>query len=469
MARGQYVEDALRYSLHFPTVTARSMSMGGAFTSLGGDFSSSYLNPAGLGLYRKSEFSFSPGLEYNGVRSTYFKETNEDYSYQFLLGNAAYVGTMLTGRDNGLVSTSLAIGYSRLNNYKGNTFTKGINPDNSLADYFMDYANGVDPELLEPFYERLAFDAYVIDTIPGSAFEYQTPVFLPVTQQKTIRTKGGTGEWDFSFGANLSNMFYTGIGLGIRHVNYHEISVHSEFDDMNHNDFNNFAFTEELDAEGTGLSVRMGLMVRLLKFVRIGGSIHLPTFYRISEKYYNTLRSEFDGQEVYDIKPTNSDGTELEAGTFRYRLFTPLRIMGGASVQIGDAALLAADVEYVDYSSMRLREADGETDFESSNREIENTYQRVLNIKAGGELRLGNFALRAGGAYYPSPFTSTENNKDARYGEITGGMGYRDNNVFFDLGVSGMVHNEDYFLYWDNAAGLKQSRLRLMATLGFRL
>ena len=40
--------------------TARVMGMGGAFTSLGADLSSMALNPAGLGMYRSNEFSFTP-------------------------------------------------------------------------------------------------------------------------------------------------------------------------------------------------------------------------------------------------------------------------------------------------------------------------------------------------------------------------------------------------------------------------
>jgi hypothetical protein len=37
--------------------TARSQAMGGAFTALGGDLSNTYINPAGLGFYNRSEFS----------------------------------------------------------------------------------------------------------------------------------------------------------------------------------------------------------------------------------------------------------------------------------------------------------------------------------------------------------------------------------------------------------------------------
>ena len=40
--------------------TARIRAMGGAATSLGGDLSSAYLNPAGLGFYNRSDFSITP-------------------------------------------------------------------------------------------------------------------------------------------------------------------------------------------------------------------------------------------------------------------------------------------------------------------------------------------------------------------------------------------------------------------------
>ena len=48
--------------------TARTAAMGGAFTSLGADASSMDINPAGIAMYRRSEFSFSPSL--NIIRTT---------------------------------------------------------------------------------------------------------------------------------------------------------------------------------------------------------------------------------------------------------------------------------------------------------------------------------------------------------------------------------------------------------------
>ncbi|MFA6798620.1 MAG: hypothetical protein WCR39_04935, partial [Bacteroidales bacterium] len=49
----QNEQDALRYSFIQTGGTTRSISMGGAFGAVGGDFSSLSINPAGLGIYRK--------------------------------------------------------------------------------------------------------------------------------------------------------------------------------------------------------------------------------------------------------------------------------------------------------------------------------------------------------------------------------------------------------------------------------
>jgi hypothetical protein len=473
---GQYVEDALRYSQDFPAITARSLSMGGAFTSLGGDFSSVLLNPAGLGLYRKSEFEFTPMLDYTNTNSTYYGTKSSDYRYQFNLGSLGYVGTYNSSREKGLVSASLALGFVRQNNFNRNVYIRGTNPNNSLTDYFMNNAQGVNPENLDPFYERLAFDAYIIDTVPGTQYDYQTPVLLPIDQRKTIHEKGGDGEWAFATGLNFSNVFYVGLGLNIHQLHYDRTAVHSEFD-TDQNNFDRFFFTEDLHVDGTGFSMNFGAMARLLKIMRIGASLQLPTYYRMHENYYNTMYSQFDDGFSTNVYPTDANGNQLPEGQFRYKLNTPLKAQGGISVQLGQAGMIAADVEYVDYASMRLRENDTYTDFSTDNGDIQNVYKSVLNIKLGGEARFDNFSVRLGGGYYPSPVSSSISSPaifdyigtvpDSRT-ELTTGFGYRNEHFFFDLGYSHISHSEKYNLYFDNTASLKQGQNRFLATMGFR-
>ena len=52
--------DAFRFSQVNWSGTARFMGAGGAFGSIGGDFSALATNPAAIGLYKKDEITFTP-------------------------------------------------------------------------------------------------------------------------------------------------------------------------------------------------------------------------------------------------------------------------------------------------------------------------------------------------------------------------------------------------------------------------
>lgn len=61
--------DALRFSTLTQGGTARSNGMANAFGALGADPVAVAINPAGLGLYRTSEISFTPALDVNTAHS----------------------------------------------------------------------------------------------------------------------------------------------------------------------------------------------------------------------------------------------------------------------------------------------------------------------------------------------------------------------------------------------------------------
>ena len=70
--------DALRYAFYDYQGTARYTSMGGAFGALGGDLSALNQNPAGIAIYRRGEFSISPGFLFNNSESTYNGSISKD-------------------------------------------------------------------------------------------------------------------------------------------------------------------------------------------------------------------------------------------------------------------------------------------------------------------------------------------------------------------------------------------------------
>ena len=96
--------------------TARFISMGGAFTSLGGDISSMTQNPAGLGIYRKSDI----GLTFDVSIRNYKTDTNygsiKENQTKAIFDNIGYVGVIsLSGAMSNL---SWGVSYNRINSFE---------------------------------------------------------------------------------------------------------------------------------------------------------------------------------------------------------------------------------------------------------------------------------------------------------------------------------------------------------------
>jgi hypothetical protein len=72
---------------------ARYVSTGGAFGALGGNLSALSTNPASIGIYRRSEFSFSPALTIGQTEVTPegARSRNSDL-WNFNMGNFGMVG-----------------------------------------------------------------------------------------------------------------------------------------------------------------------------------------------------------------------------------------------------------------------------------------------------------------------------------------------------------------------------------------
>jgi hypothetical protein len=65
---------AKMFSTTAPTGTARFQALGGNHSALGADVSSASGNPAGLGFYTRSEFSFTPTYQSISNSSLYGRE-----------------------------------------------------------------------------------------------------------------------------------------------------------------------------------------------------------------------------------------------------------------------------------------------------------------------------------------------------------------------------------------------------------
>src|SRR5688500_1438374 len=89
--RAQNADDAVRYSFLNPTGTSRFSAMGGAFGALGADFSSISVDPGGLGIYKKSEISFTPSFYFQSADADFNGGGARDSNSNFNFGNAGMV------------------------------------------------------------------------------------------------------------------------------------------------------------------------------------------------------------------------------------------------------------------------------------------------------------------------------------------------------------------------------------------
>ena len=471
--RAQNETDALRYSQNFFGGTARSTAMGGAFGALGGDFSSASINPAGIGVYRSNELTVSPGLFYDNTSTSYLGNTRTDNMYQFTLNNLGFVFSNQTGKDKGWAGYTFGIGYNQLNNFNRNTMMGGImlsggSQSSSLLDNFTNNANA-NPQVWSDYYEELAWLANLMpfDTIGQEYWNDITDAGYGQSQRRRIQETGSMGETALTFGANYGNRLYFGATFGIHRMRYSQYTDHTELDDAQIIPyFNSFTFRETLETRGTGYTFKAGLIFRPISLIRIGAAFHIPTFYRIREDFYTDMQSTFDegtGEpDYFERSPVNQ---------FEYWLRTPYRAIGSVAFQIGRVAMIGVDYEYMDYRQANMDSRVSDYSLLDVNDRIQNIYSVAHNVRAGAELHMGPMYLRAGAAFYDSPYKSTEVNAEAWNFIYSGGLGFRSKSIFFDLAYSLRTQDYQYYLYIPedvNGATINANKHQFVATLGFR-
>lgn len=457
---------ALRFSQYNPFGTARYAAQGGAIGALGGDFTSVVTNPAGLGLYRSSEFSFSPSFYWVNTSSDFQGSRADDSKLRFGLGSMGMVNAMTRDQSKGIVGAAFAVGYSTLANFNNSTIMRGRNEYSSLLDDFTWHANA-NPDNLSPYYEQLAFDTYLMP-YDEQAGIYWHDMQLDGYGQQLYRSSiqsGYIGEYSLSGAFNFSNILYFGATLGFHAVRFYEDIYHTETDDDNHViDFDSFRFREFNSTRGWGITGRFGMIFRPIQMLRIGASFQLPTYYRLTDEKYTDMNSYFDSGSGI---PDASEGSPN--GIYDYRLQTPFRINANASLILFKLATVSAGYEYVDYSGARMDAYDYK--FMEENDRIRQDFVATHNLSAGAELRFGMLYLRGGGQYLMSPFADSRNNAEAWI--LSAGLGVRTGRYVFDMSYSHSNRNEVYGMYaydpGNNEVSLNEiNGNNLMITMGFK-
>jgi len=492
----QSPEDILRYSYFQQQGTARSIAIGGAMGSLGGDISALYVNPAGLGMYKTSEIVISPGFSMNNnkadFRGTNFKSNKTAFGFGT---TGAVFGNGHPYSKNR--SEAFSIGVTQTANYNNTITYKGLNDYSSYSEQFTEEAarsgySDFNTILNDPAYAfgtSLAIDTYLIDTFNnGNAIKGYPELILEsggaLNQEKTIKTTGGIYEIGLGYAANTNDKFYYGFSLGIPIVSYTRNTYFRESDatDNTNNGFNYSEWNDKLTTNGAGLNAKLGIIYKPATQVRLGLTVHTPSFYVLTDRESANMTTDIEDGAPYQSNSSNfiDGGT----GSTRYMSSSPWRIIASGSYVIHEISditkqkgFITADVEYNTYSSSSFASSDAQTaDDNTYYNELKSiikaSYKNALNFRLGGELKFNTWMVRLGGAYYGNPYKDSEISSNIT--QVGGGFGYRNKGIFIDLGYAYVMHKNVDFPYrlQDKAntfATYNNNQSNILLTFGFKL
>ncbi|MDA9555327.1 outer membrane protein transport protein [Pelobium sp.] len=440
----QYLADVLRFSQLQNSSTARIDATGGFKSSIGGDLSSLYGNPAGLGMFSKSEFGFTPSLKLrnNDISITGQNQNNNSSNLDFNNIGVVFHSKVYKKGDlkKGLISLNFGIGYQKKNAFKNDflytnqTAQTTPNTSNGLGDYFAETATqeGKTQNNLTSQVNGAAYDSRLITEDTNNPTIYYPLTALDANQIQTVNRSGGSSSVDFSMGANISNNVFIGASLGLASFKY--LSFEQTNENYNTQSLKyNVDYNRNFDTNGSGVNLKLGMILKPVNSLRIGLTFESPTWYTISDNYSEELNN----------KSANISG--IDSYPFDYQLRTPAKVNGGLSYFFGNNGFISADVGFVDYSTIKFTSNDATTS-SNTNRAVKQNYQNVINYNIGGEVKIqSNLLLRAGYQLQGNPYKNT-NNSDFEVKSYSGGLGYRFGNQFLDL----TLINSNNKLYYRN-------------------
>jgi len=453
---GQNFDLTEKFTLQDETATARSMGLAGAFGSVGADFSAATNNPAGIALFRKSELGLSLGYNDLSVDADFLDGNNPNLENKLSLNSiggvysqvfADYYGDSIVVRKTGLVNFTVAAGMNQRKDVREQIEFSGFNDINSLTTSLVRSANQfgrVGIADLDEF-ERQAFRTGLLDTtiLNDGSLNYDS--FLNaggIEQSGTIDRTGVHRTYYVSGGANFSNKLYVGATLGLPTLNYEETKTFTETDSQGtFADFTDFSQVDERTYDAVGAYFHAGAIYRANDFVRVGLNIKSPTVFSIEET------TEISTVANYATITRNSD-----SGTFNntYDLTTPWQAGGALVLMHPQYGLLSFEGDFINYASSRISFQDDQGAFEDREEQfkdnVQEFYGSTFNLRAGAEVKAGDFRLRGGYAINGSPYENEENQFGADYERkvIGAGIGYRlaPANITVDLGYNQITSGE---------------------------
>ena len=468
--------------------TARYVGMGGAMNALGADLSTMSVNPAAIGLYRRSDVALTGSFtsQPNAQDFCDISKTRASFD-QFGFVYSAKLG-------NEIKFVNFGFNYHKRRNMKNfigidNFATGGLSQSLQMLDLanyngWLDLRYDDDRNKTTPL-TCLGFDTQMIAPIYDDKGEIKEYVPSEADSYSYRRAQwGGIQQYDINISLNWNDQLYGGITFGVHNVDMHTGTFYSEeLIDYENNMLHEYFMTNEEALTGSGYDVKLGMVLRPIEEspFRIGFAVHTPIFYDLKADSYLYMNSPY--------KSEHADFSEADVDVIgnEYKIRTPWKINLSMATTIGNYLALDAEYEYCDYSSAKVSYHNGDyysNWFNSSkDRELNNEAKRFLNsvstFKVGAEARLTkNISARIGYNFVSAPikedaflnlFTDSPSyyyNTNTDYvnlGEInraTFGLGYKTKHFYADVAYQYQAQQGDVYTFHAPEENSDKNRLK---------
>lgn len=456
----QSIEDVQRFSQTTYLGSARYMGAGGAFTSLGNDFTAAHQNPAGFAVFRRTELSLSLGGLNAGTSTSFKGSTRIEDLGGFNFGN---IGLVFALPEEGDWNWNVGMSLNRSADYTNRLTSAGESNNVSRIDMWLDNSQGIDPDDLlnvGRVQEWMAFQSYLTDS--DGEFNYTTQANREVVNSVyTVDQKGGMNELALLFAAEQDNRWYFGGALGIPFINFTRDVVYSERFQQG-DSITSFDLKEHNEISGVGFNIKIGMQYRFDNGFRAGAAMHTPSWYSMEQSWEDAMFTRFTNGSVLDpVVETYSD-------PYSWKLSTPWRGLLGLSKVFGKNGFLSVDYELNAMNTARSKSDSINIDY--LDEDIKAFTQIAHIIRAGAELRLNRFYLRGGYAFQTSGLNG--NFEQTNTNMVSIGAGYRANDLSIDFVYAVRNTTQDVYFYdaqYSPAAQSDITQKPLTFTLSYRI
>lgn len=472
--------------------TARFVGMGGAMSALGADLSVMSTNPAGIGLYRSSDFAVSASATIQPNATDYRDIGKARASFDQI--GFVYAARM---NDSDLRYINFGFNYHKSRNFKNyigidQFSTGGLSQSLEMLDLayvnngWLDLGLDADRELTTPL-TNLGYDTQMLNPVydeTGAVVGYE-PSTADSYNYRRVQW-GSIQQYDFNVSFNVQDRFYGGLTFGLYNVNYNSFTDYGEALPDAEGGLHDYYMQNAESVSGTGFDIKLGFIARPFADspFRVGLAFSTPVWYSLDADASLYMNAPYQNG---NLPYTDARAT---VGNNSYNIRTPWKLNVSLATTVGRVLAVGAEYEYSNYHNANISYSDyyddyfygpwgDETTDHAQKEEIKRFMKPVHTFKIGAEARLGGGAyLRAGYNHVSAPFekeaylnlftnsssyyysTNTDYVNLGSINRYTAGLGYRGKHFYADVAYQYQAQEGDLYAFHLPDGNTENNRLQ---------